>query len=170
MCGNDAREAGALANARTMDVYAGRMAKVSDEPAPRVEVVQGLFRAVREHDDELLAAIAEPTAAEWDEATDLLAMAKAGDILDRRTEALTLLLPERETPRPWPGSTSCTTTCRRAPGPSMTGATGARPAPPHRRTVTSLMDDSRRCTGTSRQSGEQCRRARCEGLDKCSLH
>ena len=32
------------------------------------------------------------------------------------------------------------------------------------------MDDSRRCTGTSRQSGEQCRRARCEGLDKCSLH
>jgi len=100
MCGNDAREAGALANARTMDVYAGRMAKVSDEPAPRVEVVQDLFRAVREHDDELLAAIAEPTAAEWDEATDLLAMDKAGDILDRRTEALTLLLPERETPRP----------------------------------------------------------------------
>src|SRR5258708_34908320 len=76
------------------------MAEVSDEPAPRVEVVQDLFRAMREHDDELLAAIAEPTAAEWDEATDLLAMDKAGDILDRRTEALTLLLPERETPRP----------------------------------------------------------------------
>ncbi len=32
------------------------------------------------------------------------------------------------------------------------------------------MDDSLRCTGTSKQSGQRCRRSRCPGLDKCSLH
>src|SRR5260221_1778 len=50
----------------------------------------------------------------------------------------------------------------------MTGATDARPAPPHPRTVTSLMDDSRRCTGTSRQSGEQAPPA-CSGRNTLSL-
>lgn len=32
------------------------------------------------------------------------------------------------------------------------------------------MNDTLRCTGTSKQSGQRCKRTRCPGLDKCSLH
>lgn len=32
------------------------------------------------------------------------------------------------------------------------------------------MDDSLRCTSTSKQSGQRCRRSRSPGLDKCSIH
>lgn len=32
------------------------------------------------------------------------------------------------------------------------------------------MDESRRCTGKSKRSGQRCKRAPCPGLDKCSIH
>jgi len=78
------------------------MANMSNAPKPRAEVVEDLYVAMREHDDELLAtvqaAIPGPTAAEWDQATDLLVADRVSEILDRRTEVMVLLAQQR-----WPG-------------------------------------------------------------------
>jgi len=75
---------------------------MSNAPEPRAEVVEDLYLAIREHDDELLAtvnaAIPGPTSAEWDEATDLLVADKISEILGRRTEVMVLLAAQR-----WPG-------------------------------------------------------------------
>ena len=78
------------------------MANMSNAPGPRAEVVEELYAAMREHDDELLAtvqaAIPAPAAAEWDQATDLLVADRVSEILDRRTEVMVLLAQQT-----WPG-------------------------------------------------------------------
>lgn len=70
------------------------MAYVSDEPEPRVEVIEALCKAMREHDDELLAAMPDATKAERAKAADLAAAWKADDIISRQDEVWALLYPE----------------------------------------------------------------------------
>jgi len=124
-------------SARTSAVCAARMANMSSSPEPRAEVVEDLYVAIRERDDELLAtaqaAIPGPTAAEWDEATELLVADKISEILDRRPWSLAC------PPMSWPGSANSTTTCHPGRKPSTTASTA--PTLPRHRTALTITDD-----------------------------